>query len=200
MKNKLGALTLGLLALVSQGYSANTQMNLTLASPILGGSDIFTLRVGTYSAGVGTLSTDISTAIGQLNSGFTTAYTASNLNGAAITETLISTTVTSPFATGLDNNVLFWLTDTTNTYFALFTGAGLEWIDPVGELASEFGAVDDIGFAADSVTAVFGSFNTSAGPTGTLYATAIPEPASGSLFLLGAAGVLALRRLRKSNV
>lgn len=31
-------------------------------------------------------------------------------------------------------------------------------------------------------------------------ATAIPEPASGSLFLIGAAGVLALRRLRKSNV
>ena len=31
-------------------------------------------------------------------------------------------------------------------------------------------------------------------------ATAIPEPASGSLVLLGAAGVLALRRLRKSNV
>ena len=29
---------------------------------------------------------------------------------------------------------------------------------------------------------------------------AIPEPASGSLFLLGAAGVLALRRLRKTNV
>ena len=41
----------------------------------------------------------------------------------------------------------------------------------------------------------------SAGSTFTLSsATAIPEPASGSLFLLGATGVLALRRLRKSNV
>ena len=35
---------------------------------------------------------------------------------------------------------------------------------------------------------------------GNISGVAIPEPASGSLFLLGAAGVLALRRLRKTNV
>ena len=83
-----------------------------------------------------------------------------------------------------------WQTDAGNSLILLSAidsfGAGND-----GDPRSDFG-LDPF-----SGTVIAGVANTS---TYTITGVAIPEPASGSLFLLGAAGVFALRRLRKTNV
>jgi hypothetical protein len=62
------------------------------------------------------------------------------------------------------------------------------------------GVYDIFTLASNTVTAVYGSTDNAVGDNGTLYTSTVPEPSSASLMLLGAAGVLALRRLRKTNV
>jgi hypothetical protein len=77
---------------------------------------------------------------------------------------------------------------------------GFDWGNPADTAAYPLGVYDIFTLASNTVTAVYGSTDDSVGDNGTIYTSAVPEPSSASLMLLGAAGVLALRRLRKSNV
>ena len=202
MQNKITTLVVAsLMAFTAHSQAFTTTMNLDIVTPISGGSGTYTLKVGTYQ---GALSGNAATAFDQLTTNFNTAYTINSLVGANISEanmsSVVEATFTSPYssAVGFDNSVYYWITDTANTSFALLKGLDTYWWDGNG-----LGSTDNFGVAGDSVTTLFGTMNTSAGingGAGALSATAIPEPASGSLFLLGAAGVLALRRLRKTNV
>jgi hypothetical protein len=202
MQNKIATLVVAsLMAFTAHSQAFTTTMNLDILTPISGGSGIYTLRIGTYQ---GSLNADAWTAFNQLTTNFNTAYTVNSLAGSAISAgdmySVVAATFTSPYssAVGYDNSVYYWLTDTANTSFALLKGLETYWWDGAG-----LGSTDNFGIAADSVTTLFGNMNTSAGinsGVGALSATAIPEPTSASLFLLGAAGVLALRRQRKSNV
>ena len=194
MKNKINSLILAsLLALVQHGQAFTTTLTVDIFGPITGGSGVYDLRLGTYQ-NIGGLSSNSVDAYNQLVAGFNTAYFINDLDGAALASTVASYTanITSPYSdtAGFDNSIFWFLTDTGGSTFGLYRGNG-EWNN--GQPFAE----EAFGLAADSVTAIYGSLDTGAGA---LSATAIPEPASGSLFLLGAAGVLALRRLRKSNV
>ena len=60
-------------------------------------------------------------------------------------------------------------------------------------------SLDDAGFSGAAPVAGFGSVNGGSFSLSSVTSTVVPEPTSASLLLLGAAGVLALRRLRKSN-
>ena len=201
MQNKFATLVVaGLMALTAQSQAFNTTITLDILTPISGGSGVFTLKVGSFQ---GTLSADSYTAFQQLSSAsWVNGATFTNLDGSSISggspAYLAAQNVNSPYSdsVGADNSVYFWLTDTSSTTFALMKGIDTYWWDGQGA-----GTTDNFGIAGDSVTAVFGTLNTSAGGgVGAIGAVGIPEPASGSLFLIGAAGVLALRRLRKTNV
>lgn len=207
MKNKFATLILaGLMALSAQNRAMafETELNLDIFTPISGGSGTYTIRIGTYQ---GFLDSANVTAFQQLTANFNTAYTISNLDGSAIDvlnpyHVVAQVIATSPYsaAAGYDNTVYYWITDTSNSTFALLRGIDTEWWDGAG-----LGSTDAFGVAGDSVTTLFGSMDTSEGVNLgagaiTTAGVAIPEPTSGSLFLLGAAGVLALRRLRKTNV
>ncbi|NBU72809.1 MAG: PEP-CTERM sorting domain-containing protein [Bacteroidetes bacterium] len=205
MRNKISnIIAAGLLALTAHSQAFDTTLNLDIYTPITSPhASLYTLKVGTYQ---GALSSDPFTAFGQLSANFNTAYTVSNLRGAEISGdniySVIEATVASPYSTaaGYDNSVYYWIADQADTTFALLKGVDTYWWDGKG-----LGSTDTFGIAGDSVTALFGSIDTSAGVNGGLgsiatTATGIPEPTSGSLFLVGAAGVLALRRLRKTNV
>jgi hypothetical protein len=58
----------------------------------------------------------------------------------------------------------------------------------------------DAGFSGAAPVAGFGGVSGGSFSISSVTSTVVPEPSSASLMLLGAAGVLALRRLRKSNV
>ena len=77
---------------------------------------------------------------------------------------------------------------------------GFNWGDPADTGAYPLGVYDIFTLASNTVTAVYGSTNDSVGDNGTIYTSTVPEPSSASLMLLGAAGMFALRRLRKNNV
>ena len=58
----------------------------------------------------------------------------------------------------------------------------------------------DAGFSGAAPVAGFGGVSGGSFSISSVTSTVVPEPSSASLMLLGAAGILALRRLRKSNV
>jgi hypothetical protein len=60
--------------------------------------------------------------------------------------------------------------------------------------------LQDAGFSGAAPVAGFGSSSPGSFSLSNVTSTVVPEPSSASLMLLGAAGVLALRRLRKNNV
>jgi hypothetical protein len=60
--------------------------------------------------------------------------------------------------------------------------------------------LQDAGFSGATPVAGFGSSSPGSFSLSNVTSTVVPEPSSASLMLLGAAGVLALRRLRKNNV
>ena len=184
-----------LLGLSQTTEAFTTSLSFDIASPIYnsdGTSGVYNIRIGTYQ-GISSLSSDALTAYNQLAAGFNTVYTASGVASDAM-PSYSALSVVSPYsaAGGFDNSIFWFLTNTDGDRFALFKGTDT-WNDgnPI--------PVQATGLGWDSVTAVFGSIDTG-GEALRLSATAVPEPTSGSLFLLGAAGVLALRRLRKNNV
>ena len=82
---------------------------------------------------------------------------------------------------------------------------GFYWANPADESNYPLGAYDFISLYGGQMNALedgadrpFGSVDGSG--NGVLTTSTVPEPSSASLMLLGAAGVLALRRLRKTNV
>lgn len=77
---------------------------------------------------------------------------------------------------------------------------GFDWGNPADTAAYPLGVYDIFTLASNTVNVIYGAANDSAGNYGTISTSTVPEPSSASLMLLGAAGVLALRRLRKNNV
>jgi hypothetical protein len=77
---------------------------------------------------------------------------------------------------------------------------GFDWGNPADTAAYPLGVYDIFTLASNTVAAIFGTTDDNVGDYGTIYTSTVPEPSSASLMLLGAAGVLALRRLRKNNV
>ena len=79
---------------------------------------------------------------------------------------------------------------------------GFYWADPADESNYPLGAYDLITLYGGQMNALgTGEFGTVDGSgNGVLTTSTVPEPSSASLMLLGAAGILALRRLRKNNV
>jgi len=174
------------------------------------------LSVATVTSAVSSLTGD--GLVSYYHSNFTELYRA-NISGGAlnyIAETdgypvglangvgdAMWAAVFAPNAGGGYDNGLFVLTDTLADpdYYWSWTSAGSPALvsntflfDTVlsGEATPE-----DFSFVS---LAAIGTSSSSLRLSSLSSASAIPEPASGSLFLLGTAGVLALRRLRKTNV
>ena len=117
-------------------------------------------------------------------------------------ETRAGGPLTSIFDSFVDNRALAFVT-VTNGGVVEEIGLydfGFNWGDPADTGSFPLGVYDIFTLASSTVTAVYGATNDTVGDNGTIYTSTVPEPSSASLMLLGAAGVLALRRLRKNNV
>ena len=117
-------------------------------------------------------------------------------------ETRAGGPLTSIFSNSLDNRALAFVTYSSGevvTEVGLYD-LGFNWGDPADEGSFPLGLYDIFTLASNTVTAVYGTTDNLAGDNGAIYTSTVPEPSSASLMLLGAAGVLALRRLRKNNV
>ena len=117
-------------------------------------------------------------------------------------ETRAGGPLTSIFSNSLDNRALAFVTYSSGgvvTEVGLYD-FGFNWGDPADEGSFPLGLYDIFTLASNTVTAVYGTTDNLAGDNGAIYTSTVPEPSSASLMLLGAAGVLALRRLRKNNV
>lgn len=97
----------------------------------------------------------------------------------------------SIWSSTFDNTVLALITNTTNNELALIN-LGINWSDPT--VATAGGVLTDtvVLTAGSGSSAVWGSTHGSY-----INTTSVPEPSSASLMVLGTAGLLALRRLRK---
>lgn len=117
-------------------------------------------------------------------------------------ETRVGGPLTSIFSNSLDNRALAFVSY-SNGGVVQEVGLydfGFNWGNPADTAAYPLGAYDIFTLASSTVTAVYGSTDDNIGANGTIYTSTVPEPSSASLMLLGAAGMLALRRLRKTNV
>ena len=117
-------------------------------------------------------------------------------------ETRAGGPLTSIFDSFVDNRALAFVT-VTNGGVVEEIGLydfGFNWGDPADTGSFPVGVYDIFTLASSTVTAVYGATNDTVGDNGTIYTSTVPEPSSASLMLLGAAGILALRRLRKNNV
>jgi hypothetical protein len=110
--------------------------------------------------------------------------------------------LTSIYDSAKDNQALAFVTyssygtvEEVGLYAFNFT-----WGDPNDGASFPNGLYDIFTLASSTVTAIYGFTDDTIGDNGTIYTSTVPEPSSASLMLLGAAGVLALRRLRKNNV
>jgi hypothetical protein len=89
----------------------------------------------------------------------------------------------------------------TSTQLGVFTSSSSAWIlpsNPSGPTPQTV-ATDINQVLNNASNILFGSYQAGGGPYGDLYKlqTVIPEPSTGALMLIGAAGLVALRRLRK---
>jgi len=117
-------------------------------------------------------------------------------------ETRAGGALTSIFSNSLDNRALAFVSYSNGGVveeIGLYD-FGFNWGDPADTAAYPVGVYDIFTLASSTVTAVYGATNDTVGDNGTIYTSTVPEPSSASLMLLGAAGILALRRLRKNNV
>ena len=226
MKNNLKKYAL-LLSLVLASFTARaadpTELQLSVLAKLglegtTGGtSDTFSVTFGAFNGSFGTLlgrigsATDTTSSfLSYFNANSRSIYTWSGLVGNAITdsetyyrnfsadssvESYAGAPLNSIFNAAYDNSILALITNTSNDQLALID-LGVDWANPT--IATAGGVLLDVASLSTAAgsTALIGTLG--AGFINT--ATAIPEPSSASLMLLGAAGVLALRRLRKSNV
>lgn len=116
-------------------------------------------------------------------------------------ETRVGGPLASIYSSSLDNRALAFVSY-SNGGVVQEVGLydfGFNWGNPADTESFPVGVYDIFTLASNTVTPVFGSANDAVGDNGTIYTSTVPEPSSASLMLLGAAGVLALRRLRKKN-
>ena len=128
-------------------------------------------------------SVSVGTAIGYDDEGGRQGYTPDNPSqfaGQAL------------YLLALDDTSFSWTGVSTGDMAILFSA-----VNPFGTGDNADGPVNDFDYEFSTAG---GTLLLGTQAAGTISGVAIPEPASGSLFLIGAAGVLALRRLRKTNV
>ena len=228
MKKILQLLTLsgvGLgLGLSSALAQTPTETSVSLLSKLQregGGDGSFTISFGSLNGGLASLLTKGSTADGA--AGFANWYGAnsrtlltwSGVTGSAVDpdsdiyyRNYSANSGAENYAGGPLNSI--WSSTQDNRALAFVTYSGLGGVEEIGLYAFNFdwgnpGEADFPGniftLAANNVEAVYGLSDSEANNgNGLLTTSTVPEPSSASLMLLGAAGVLALRRLRKNNV
>ena len=228
-KQIFGAVLVAWLAQVSVGLSQTTEVTANLLSIIQrasGGSssDQFQVSFGSLNGGLASLLTKDSNANGA--AGFAAWYGSNSrtllswgaVTGADITDadqfyryygantslpTYQGAALNSIYSNSQDNRALAFVTyssGSTVQEIGLYD-LGFSWGNPADTGSYPFGLYDYISLGADApVTAVYGSADPNTGTYGTLSTSTVPEPSSASLMLLGTVGVLAFRRLRKTNV
>ena len=230
MKKTTTFLVLAVVGLASWSttQAQNAEVTANLLSTIArqsGGSatDTFQVSFGSLNGGLASLLTKDGTADGA--AGFAAWYGSNSrtllnwgsVTGAAITDndsyykyygvdetvsTYAGGPLTSIWSATQDNRALAFVSysdGSTIQEIGLYD-LGFSWTSPSDPIAVAFGLSENWTLSAEQVTAIYGAANAGAGTYGALTTSTVPEPSSASLMLLGAAGVLALRRLRKSNV
>ena len=230
MKKTTTFLVLAVVGLASWSttQAQNAEVTANLLSTIArqsGGSatDTFQVSFGSLNGGLASLLTKDGTADGA--AGFAAWYGSNSrtllnwgsVTGAAITDndsyykyygvdetvsTYAGGPLTSIWSSTQDNRALAFVSysdGSTIQEIGLYD-LGFSWTSPSDPIAVAFGLSENWTLAASQVTAIYGAADAGAGTYGALTTSTVPEPSSASLMLLGAAGVLALRRLRKSNV
>ena len=226
--NLIAAVSLGLVLGLHHAQSQTlSQTSLSLVSQIQragGGDGTFSIAFGSLNGGLAALTSlgwnmnSVSTFASWYAANSRTLYTWTGVTGSAIDsesndyyrnftdditmENRVGGPLASIYSTTQNNEALAFVTYSVSgavEELGLFS-FGVNWENPT---AADFPG-NNFAFDATGMSAVLGGLDTSAnygyGIASTVTATGIPEPTSGSLFLLGAAGVLALRRLRKTNV
>jgi len=215
---KVAALALAVGLPLASGWAQTTEVTASLLSrlqnPTPNSDDTFTIRFGALNGGLQLDPTSGWTA-SQVNSYWAdyarTLLTWSNVVGSTTPqfryygsdtedESYAGPSLTSVYsgAPGASNRAFALITSSDNSAFALLD-FGFDFANPADNEAYPFGAFDTLPVNRATSTLWYGT------PSGTGNGTiglvsSVPEPSSASLMLLGAAGVLALRRLRKSNV
>ena len=228
MKNtKILILATAMTSWLSPLHAQTTEVTVNLLSKLTksngDGNYAFNISFGSLNGGLASLSSKDSSANGA--AGFATWYGNNSrtllswdgVNGASIVdsdsfyryygadtsiETRAGGALTSIFSSSLDNRALAFVSYSNGGVveeIGLYD-FGFNWGNPADTAAYPVGVYDIFTLASSTVTAVYGSTDNSVGDNGTIYTSTVPEPSSASLMLLGAAGVLALRRLRKNNV
>lgn len=228
MKNtKILILVTALASWLSPVHAQTTEVTVNLLSKLSksdgDGSGQFNISFGSLNGGLVSLLSKDSSADGA--AGFATWYgnnsrtllSWNGVTGSSIVdndsfyryygadtsvETRVGGPLTSIFSNSLDNRALAFVSY-SNGGVVQEVGLydfGFNWGNPADTAAYPLGVYDIFTLASSTVTAVYGSTDDNIGANGTIYTSTVPEPSSASLMLLGAAGMLALRRLRKTNV
>jgi len=216
------------LASWSTAQAQNAEVTANLLSTIgrqSGGnaSDVFQVSFGSLNGGLASLLTKDNSADGA--AGFAAWYGSNSrtllnwgsVTGANITDndsfykyygvdetvtTRAGGPLTSIWSATQDNRALAFVSysdGATIQEIGLYD-LGFSWTSPSDPIAVAFGLSENWTLSAEQVTAIYGAANAGSGTYGALTTSTVPEPSSASLMLLGAVGVLALRRLRKTNV
>lgn len=228
MKNtKILILVTALASWLSPVHAQTTEVTVNLLSKLSksdgDGSGQFNISFGSLNGGLVSLLSKDSSADGA--AGFATWYgnnsrtllSWNGVTGSSIVdndsfyryygadtsvETRVGGPLTSIFSNSLDNRALAFVSY-SNGGVVQEVGLydfGFNWGNPADTAAYPLGVYDIFTLASSTVTAVYGSTDDNTGANGTISTSTVPEPSSASLMLLGAAGMLALRRLRKTNV
>ena len=230
MKKTTTFLVLAVVGLASWSttQAQNAEVTANLLSTIArqsGGSatDTFQVSFGSLNGGLASLLTKDGTADGA--AGFAAWYGSNSrtllnwgsVTGAAITDndsyykyygvdetvsTYAGGPLTSIWSATQDNRALAFVSysdGSTIQEIGLYD-LGFSWTSPSDPIAVAFGLSENWTLSAEQVTAIYGAANAGSGTYGALTTSTVPEPSSASLMLLGAAGMFALRRLRKNNV
>ena len=216
------------LASWSTAQAQNAEVTANLLSTIgrqSGGnaSDVFQVSFGSLNGGLASLLNKDNSADGA--AGFATWYASNSrtllnwgsVTGADITDNdsfykyygvdgTVSTYAGGPLSSiwsaTQDNRALAFVSysdGSTIQEIGLYD-LGFSWTSPSDPIAVAFGLSENWTLSAEQVTAIYGAANAGSGTYGALTTSTVPEPSSASLMLLGAAGMFALRRLRKNNV
>jgi hypothetical protein len=187
-------------------------------------NDVFQVSFGSLNGGLESLLTKPASADGA--AGFAAWYQSNSrtflnwgsVTGSSITDsdafyryygedtsvgTRVAGPLTSIWSATLSNRALAFVSYSDSTYGIEEIGLydlGFFWTSPSDPIAVAFGLSENWTLSAEQVTSIYGAADANASTYGALTTSTVPEPSSASLMLLGAAGVFALRRLRKNNV
>lgn len=227
IQKNLGLAWLALAAMTLPAAAQTTEVTMNLLSQISrangDGSGQFDISFGSLNGGLNSLVSKPGTANGAAGfaawygSNSRTLLTWNGVTGSSIdgtdaffryygADTSVSTyfgsALTSIYDGAQDNRALAFVTYSSGGVVqevGLYD-FGFDWGNPADTGTFPLGVYDIFTLGSSTVTAVYGLGDDNVGANGTIYTSTVPEPSSASLVLLGAAGVFALRRLRKNNV